>query len=323
MGFFISDGYRKKTQDVGDKKHQFEYWSDIVCNEFVKLDCIKKDDNADQQFYGELRGGVGIGDVRFAEVISDSHQVVRSKQQISKTSEADFLISFQLAQQGIVRQSGREAILTPGSFAMYDSTQPYSLSFKENFHQFIVQMPKDVLSRHLMNPEQYTAIQMSGTSGLGAVMTNFILSMTKELSHLDQASNELSNNIINMIAMAFSSSVMLEQVGSNSVVKESLIKRIHQYIETNLCNTNLSNQSIAASQGISIRYLNKLFEEQAESVHSLVLEKRLSRCLKLLQDPGYSGHSIETIAYNVGFSSGAHFSRCFKKHFGQSPSQYR
>lgn len=323
MGFFISDGYRKNAQDVGDKKHQFEYWSDIVCNEFVKLDCIKTEANADQQFYGELRGGVGIGDVRFSEVISDSHQVIRSKQQISKTSEADFLISFQLAQQGIVRQSGREAILTPGSFAMYDSTQPYTLSFKENFHQFIVQMPKEVLTRHLMNPEQYTAIQMSGTSGLGAVMTNFILSMTKELSHLDQASNELSNNIINMIAMAFSSSVMLEQVGSNSVVKESLITRIHQYIETNLCNTNLSNQSIAASQGISIRYLNKLFEEQAESVHSLVLEKRLNRSLKLLQDPGYSGHSIETIAYNVGFSSAAHFSRCFKKHFGQSPSQFR
>jgi AraC-like DNA-binding protein len=323
MGFFISDGYRKNAQDVGDKKHHFENWSDIVCNEFVQLDCIKTDANADQKFYGELRGGVGIGDVSFAEVISDSHQVVRSKQQISKTSEADFLISFQLAQQGIVRQSGREAILTPGSFAMYDSTQPYTLSFKEDFHQFIVQMPKDVLSRHLMNPEQYTAIQMSGTSGLGAVMTNCILSMTKELSHLDQASNELSNNIINMIAMAFSSSVMLEQVGSNSVVKESLINRIHQYIETNLCNTNLSNQSIAASQGISIRYLNKLFEEQAESVHSLVLEKRLNRSLKLLQDPGYLGHSIETIAYNVGFSSAAHFSRCFKKHFGQSPSQYR
>jgi len=322
MGFFISDGYRKNSQDVEENQH-FEYWSDIVCNEFVKLDCIKTDANHDQQFNGELRGGVGIGDVRFAEVISDPHQVQRSKHQISKSCEADFLISFQLAQQGIVRQNGREAILTPGSFALYDSTQPYSLSFKENFHQFIVQMPKEVLSRHLMNPEQYTAIQMSGTSGLGAVMTNFILSMTKELNHLDQASSDLSNNIINMIAMAFSSSVMLEQIGSKSVVKESLINRIHQYIEMNLCNSDLNNQSIAASQGISLRYLNKLFEEQSDSVHSLVLEKRLKRSLKLLQDPAYSGHSIETIAYNVGFSSAAHFSRCFKKYFGQNPSQYR
>lgn len=112
MGFFISDGYRKNAQDADNNHQHFEYWSDIVCNEFVKLDCIKMDTNHNQQFNGELRGGVGIGDVRFAEVISDAHQVQRSKHQISKSSEADFLISFQLAQQGIIRQNGREAILT-------------------------------------------------------------------------------------------------------------------------------------------------------------------------------------------------------------------
>ena len=287
------------------------------------LDCEKGTDINDSAFNAELRGGKALSSLRFAEVQSAPHIAKRSKTQIGKSTEADFLISFQIANQGIVRQNGREAILTPRTFAMYDSTQPYTLSFKENFHQLIVQMPKKVLSQHLMNPEQYTAVQMSGHSGLGAVLTNFIFSLAKEMGNINQQSDELSDNLINMIAMAFSSSVMLEQVGSNSVVKESLKTRIYRYIELNLCNPELSNQSIADSQGISVRYLNKLFEDQSESVHSLILEKRLQRSYNLLQDSAYQGHSIEMIAFNSGFSSAAHFSRCFKKRFGTSPGQLR
>lgn len=323
MAFFISDGYRKQAKDSGEEKRNFDYWNDIICDQFVKLDCESELTHDNDQFNAELRGGGALSSLRFAEVMADPHRVNRSKQQISRATEEDFLISFQLAQQGIVRQNGREAILTPGTFAMYDSTQPYTLSFKENFHQLIVQMPKNVLSQHLMNPEQYTAIQMSGREGLGAVLTNFILSLAKELGHINQTSDELSDNLINMIAMAFSSSVMLEQVGKNSVVKESIKQRVLRYIEMNMCNPEINNQLIADSQGISVRYLNKLFEEQSDSVHVLLLEKRLQRSFNLLQDPAYQGHSIEMIAFNVGFSSAAHFSRCFKKRFGQSPSQFR
>jgi AraC-like DNA-binding protein len=323
MTFFISDGYRKTTADSGEPKRNFEYWKDIVCDEFVALDCQNLSPEGEVDFNAELRGGPGLSALRFAEVIANPHQVKRTKEQISRANEEEFLISFQLAQNAVVRQNGREAILTPGTFAMYDSTQPYALSFKENFHQLIVQMPKQVLSEHLLNPEQYTAISMSGTSGIGAVLSNFIFSLARELGELNQVSNELSDNILNMIAMAFSSSVMLEQVGSNSVVKESLKQRVLRYVELNLGNASLNNQQIADAQGISIRYLNKLFAENSESVHTLLMEKRLLRSLALLKDPAYAGHSIEMIGFNVGFSSAAHFSRSFKKRFGFSPSQLR
>ena len=220
-------------------------------------------------------------------------------------------------------QNGREALLTPGSFALYDSTQPYTLTFNERFHQLIVQMPKEVLSRHLMNPEQYTAIPISGQTGLGAVLRNFIFSLAKELRNVQQAPVELSENLVNMIAMAFSSSLMLDQIGNNSIVRDSLKRRILHYIENNLCNSGLSNQQVAEAQNISTRYLHKLFQGETETIHSLILNKRLEKSAMLLKDAAYAGHSIERVAYSVGFSSPAHFSRAFKKHFGQSPSECR
>ena len=319
MADLIFSGYRKDTSDLR-QRDRLDYWRDIICDEFVQLDC---EEVTPGDFLGELHGGVGISDLRFSEVIADPQFVVRSKRQIAKSAEADFLISFQIESRGLIRQNGREALLTPGSFAMYDSTQPYSLTFEERFHQFVLQMPKEVLSRHLLNPERYTAIATSARAGLGAVLTHFIFSLAKELKHVRAASDELADNLVEMIAMAFSSSMMLEQVGTHSVVRKSLRTRILHYIDTNLCDPRLSNAQIARAAGISIRYLHKLFEQEAETVHALVLRKRLERARDLIDDPAYAGHSIEQIAYSTGFLSAAHFSRSFKKHFGLNPSDRR
>ncbi len=319
MEQLLADGYCKTTENLSGKQ-RMDFWRESICDEFVNLDCDFLSDNT---FTGILNGGVSIGNLQFSEVAADPHFVKRSKRQIMQATEEDFLISFQMSQRCLVRQNGREALLTPGTFAMYDSTQPYSITFNERFHKLIVQMPKTVLSRHLMNPEKYTAITINGSCGLGAVLNNFLFSLVRELHRVDEVPQQMSENLVNMIAMAFSSSLMLEQVGESSVTKEALKNRIRQHIDNNLCNPELSNQHVADAQGISVRYLHKLFQEDDISIHGLIMNKRLEKCRELLNNKAYAGHSIEAIAYSIGFASAAHFSRAFKKHFGVNPSEVR
>jgi AraC-like DNA-binding protein len=319
MDFLIAGGHQRSTAACAESE-RFDYWRDVVCDEFVKLECDRVEDSV---FNAELRGGIGVAELAFSEICSDPQIVHRSKQLISKSTEADFLISFQLESQGLVRQDGREALLNPGSFALYDSTRPYSLIFEKRFRQFIIQMPNEVLSRHLMNPEQYTAIPICGTSGLGAVLGNFVFSLVKELHCLPRAAEDLSDNLVNMIAMAFSSSVLLEERSNAVPVQESLRLRIRQYIDNNYCNPKLNNAAIAHAMGISGRYLHKLFQDQNETIHALITAKRLQKARELLIDEAYVGCTIERLAYKVGFVDSAHFSKTFKKHFGLSPSELR
>lgn len=315
----LNAGYCKST-DVVREHERFDYWRESICHEFVELDC----DSAQREgFNGQLRGGASLSSVRFAEVISDGQQVSRTRQQLSRSDRDDFLISFQMANTGVVRQRGREAVLTPGSFALYDATEPYTLTFAQRFHQLVVQMPKSVLACHLMNAEVYTATRMSGEEGLGAVLSNFLFSLARELHNVPEDSKELGDNLVNMIAMAFSSSVMLEEIGSNTVGRQALKRRVLAYVENNLCDQDLTNKSIAASQGISLRYLHKLFEDDDESLHTQVLHKRLNKAHEALSSAQYRGHSIESIAYRYGFSSAGHFSRAFKKHYAINPSALR
>ncbi len=320
MTFVIGKGYQK---DVGDLKgpSRWEYWCDVVNDEFVNLDCSSIDGQAESEFSGILRGGIGVGQVNFSEVIAMPQLVRRSQQRIARATKDDFLISFQLERECIVRQSGREALLKPGCFALYDSAAEYSLAFAQPFHQFVLQMPREVLSRHLMEPEKYTAIPISANEGMGLILKNFLYSLVGELGSTEEPINEqLSDNLVNMIALTFSSSVITSKLIETDCVKEALIRRLRQFIDNNLFDPRLNNARIAESQNISLRYLYKLFSGQDESIHEMIMGKRLDAAHGILRDGHTRRPSIESLAHHVGFASAAHFSRAFKKRFGVNPS---
>ena len=45
----------------------------------------------------------------------------------------------------MVSQDGRDALLGPGDFALYDSTRPYQLQFDDDFQQFVLKLPGPTL----------------------------------------------------------------------------------------------------------------------------------------------------------------------------------
>lgn len=320
MSFVIQKGYQKGVDEL-EASSRFDYWRDVVCDEFVQLACDPHPGQNVNEFDGNIRGGVGLTDVNFSEVISKPQIVQRTAKQIGRTGEDDFLISFQMENQCTVSQYGREALLTPGSFALYDSTAPYSLSFPEEFHQFVIQMPREVLARHLIDPEKYVAISMNASNGMGMVLRDFIFSLAGELSSSEVKPSELlSENLVSLIALSFSSTVVQSGLTQSDCVKEALIRRIKQFIESNLYDPILNNSRVAESQGISIRYLHKLFQDQEQSIHEMILDKRLAKAREILLDVADTKPTVESVAYNVGFSSASHFSRAFKIHYGVCPS---
>ena len=319
MNFLINSGYQKKTQDV-DEKHRIDYWREYICQEFVKLDC---ENSSMDSFEGEIRGGLNLGELRFSEVSADPQIVTRTKAQIACSNDDDFLISFQLSQNGLVKQNGRHAIITPGDFVLYDSTEPYTLDFNRRFHQLILQMPKRVLNQYLSNPEQYTAVTISGNDGIGAVLSEFVFSLVREYQQLDPVHPALADNLLNMIAMAISSSVLCQQLKQQSCSKNILKIKVLHFIENNYSNHQLSNQDIADAHGISLRYLYKLFHQHEVSLHQLIQQKRLEKSRELLKNSSYANCNLDNLSYSVGFISSAHFSRAFKKYFGICPSDFR
>ena len=63
---------------------------------------------------------------------------------ISRSHEEYVLIALGKRGIGGVIQDGRETVIHPGEFAIYDTTSPYELRFDDAFTQTIFKVPRDI-----------------------------------------------------------------------------------------------------------------------------------------------------------------------------------
>ncbi len=103
----------------------------------------------------------------------------------------------------------------------------------------------------------------------------------------------------------------------------ALLHRIYETIERKLGDPELSPARVAQLEGISERYLQKLFESTGDSFTHYLRERRLQRCWADLANPAEAHRSVSDIAFGCGFSDAAHFSRSFRDRFGLSPRAFR
>ncbi len=294
------------------------FWRDTISDVFVALDCTSPDP---ARIEGLLRCRE-VDDIRLAAVRSNSQHVTRRSQ--SRRSQHDFfLASFQLEGQCIIRQHGRSAALNPGRFAIYDSSQPYELEMDGPFESITVRLPRDLVGAQMACPERMTAIALGDGAPLSRAAFHYIVSMWQQLDRV--ASNlhgRISRTATDLICDALAEAQGTAPMAETSHVL-AMRQRLLVYIAANARDSDLNPGSIAAANGISLRYLNKLFAGADQSVSVLVWSQRLELARRDLGDCAQRGKSITQIAFDAGFNDLSHFSRIFRTRYGVSPRDYR
>lgn len=101
---------------------------------------------------------------------------------------------------------------------------------------------------------------------------------------------------------------------------DEVIASAMQYLETNYFN-EIDVSTLSASFGYSRSHFSTLFlKHTGDSPYRYLIKLRLEKAKEFLQN---TSHSIEEIAYSIGFSSVGRFCELFKKYNAVSPSQYR
>jgi acetamidase/formamidase/AraC-like DNA-binding protein len=103
----------------------------------------------------------------------------------------------------------------------------------------------------------------------------------------------------------------------------ALSNRVTLAIERRLHDPDLTPGRIAQAEGISERYLQKLFEQKEVSFSHYLRDRRLERARSALISPGDIHTPVADIAYRCGFGDAANFNRLFKERFGVPPGAFR
>jgi AraC-like DNA-binding protein len=92
-----------------------------------------------------------------------------------------------------------------------------------------------------------------------------------------------------------------------------------QWLQAHLHDENQTIDSMAAALNVSRATLSRRFQSAyGESPAAVLRRRRLERAQRLLER---GEGSVSEVAYAVGFASLSVFSRAFREHFNQAPSQ--
>ncbi|WP_245946638.1 helix-turn-helix transcriptional regulator [Paenibacillus cellulosilyticus] len=92
------------------------------------------------------------------------------------------------------------------------------------------------------------------------------------------------------------------------------------FIEEHLFDHDLSLEMVASQIFVSKYHYSRIFQRYVGTgFKEYVIKKRMNKAMSLLR----KGHQVTEVCFAVGYNDLTHFSRVFRKTFGQNPSVYR
>jgi AraC family transcriptional activator of tynA and feaB len=218
-------------------------------------------------------------------------------------------------------QDGKVAFLKGGDTTLIDSGRPWSSDCQGDCARLYLRLPYSLMEARLRRKVFPIAMQISGASGLGAILSCLLISLYHQAEELTPEEGTAAIESYLKILSAYVGES--EFNSARAKCSEALSERIAMYIETHLAEASLGPAEIASAMGISVRHLHRIFSRRGCTVADWIRNERLGRCRNDLCDLRLREKSITDIAFYWGFNDSAHFSHSFKKQFGICPRVFR
>jgi AraC family transcriptional regulator, positive regulator of tynA and feaB len=294
------------------KTHADEFASRLrsICGDFAVSPA-----NSDETITGSIslqrRGHLDI-----AEVESDSDCIVRNDNCIRLDPGEHFFFILQKSGQADMSQGHSHVTLEPGSAILIDSMLPCEFHYGGRSSRQI--------SFHLPRAEFFQRFGAVAPAGLivkrETAIANAMQLVVAEL--LSEAGSQklafLSEAFLNILGARIA-----EDVRNAENIEYRITLRARQLIDMRFRDPGLSASNVAEQLGISLRRLQRLFEETGENVSQLIKDRRLecARRQLIACARGARRDLVSTIAYEAGFNDLSYFNKVFRRAYGTTPSQ--
>ncbi|MCC8937575.1 helix-turn-helix transcriptional regulator [Bradyrhizobium sp. Arg68] len=132
-----------------------------------------------------------------------------------------------------------------------------------------------------------------------------------------------ADHVCDLLALALGPTRDAAEQARTRGLPAARLQAIKDDMAANLRWPELSVHGIAARHGVSVRYVQQIFEESGLTFTAYLTEQRLTAAYKALRRRAPVDVPVSTIAFDCGFASVAHFNRLFRRRFGCTPSDVR
>ncbi|SCW91735.1 acetamidase/formamidase family protein [Ancylobacter rudongensis] len=213
-------------------------------------------------------------------------------------------------------------IVAAGQLILAPRGADWQLQFQRGLRAVVLSVPAEAFRGRKVPPLAAVQPRVFGAEGLADIVGRTALATAEALNRLSEAEWEAVAQSAAELLLALSGE-LVAATSDPSSSRAALLQRLYAAIERSMGSEDISIADIAQAEGISERYVQKLFEGTGESFSHYVRERRLQRAWHDLANPAEAAVPIAEIAYRYGFADAAHFSRLFRERFGLPPRELR
>jgi AraC-like DNA-binding protein len=184
-------------------------------------------------------------------------------------------------------------------------------------------LPRSVLASRVEDIDRALTRVIPGTSDALRMLVRYITLVQDDAAlGAPDLRQTVANHIHDLAALALGANRETRESGLGAVAAARLAAVLAD-INKSFTDPGLTLAAVARRQGVSPRYLQRLFEESGVSFTVRVNELRLQRAFALLSREHNRSRPISEIAWQSGFANVSHFNRLFRARFGDTPSGIR
>ncbi|WHU47770.1 helix-turn-helix domain-containing protein [Gordonia sp. L191] len=312
---------------------QSGFWADVVCQAFTPLVPRRARSHMATSIAPEgMPGWVSsapLDGTNCAEIAACTQLLTHGSSEVRRSTDDVLFVNLQLEGTCQGEQDGERCTVTPGSFAVYDTTRPYSLEFREDDHNLWRALSFRVRQEDwfaLTRQRPRTSAAVNGRNGPGAIAASMMVSLWKQRTHF-------SSDSVPMLDRAFTE-VLISAIGSpessgdieaavdSLPVQEHVIEMARRHIRSALPLGRVTAGEVARASCVSVRSLHRSFESSGTTFAECV---RTERFLAARRDLRVTDRAvpISEIAARWGFCDSSHLTRTFRAMEGCTPSEFR
>ena len=222
-------------------------------------------------------------------------------------------------------RGGREMILSDGdAVLMTNEEATWTMTSPSSAKIAGIRLPRSAIAPLVPKLENVTMRRITrDTSGLRLLKKYLDVVADDEALAAPASQRLIIGHFYDLVALALGADGETKAIAADRTVGAVRLASIKADILANLEDGRLNATMVATRNGVTVRYLHKLFESEGITYSEFVLGHRLARAYHHLRSPLHSRQAISTIAFELGFNDLSYFNRTFRRRYHATPSEIR
>lgn len=219
----------------------------------------------------------------------------------------------------------REMVLSDGDAVLMTSEEAaWTLTSPSSVNIAGIRVPRSAIAPLVPKLENTVMRRIPRDTGGLRLLRKYLEVVADDDELAAPASQRLiTNHFYDLVALALGTKCDGDALSESRTVGAVRLAAIKADIVANLHEGDLNATMVATRNGVTVRYLHKLFHNEGITYSEFVLSQRLALAYGILRNPLHSHRAIGTIAFELGFNDLSYFNRAFRRHYNATPSDVK